>query len=89
MPTTHAGRTVETCQACHKPATATTPVAGATPAPTAKPGSDTPDALPADHAGRTAETCLMCHGPAGAKPMPTTTHAGRTAETCLVCHKPK
>ena len=52
VPATHAGRTNETCQACHKLATApgapTVPAGSATPAPTVPAGPN--------------DACLVCHG---------------------------
>ncbi len=77
-PANHAGRTNDTCQTCHKPAS---------PAATPAAGGSTVQApvIPHELAGR--DNCLMCHDPnGGLKPAPAD-HAGRTADTCQTCHK--
>ncbi len=91
-PPDHAGRTEDTCQMCHKPATGGT---GGEPRPTvtaesSATGEDKTEkyrSIPHELAGR--EDCLLCHNPAGGvKPAPPD-HAGRTNEACQMCHKPK
>jgi nitrate/TMAO reductase-like tetraheme cytochrome c subunit len=86
-PADHAGRTIDQCQMCHKPAaSAATPEA----APTTSSGDDEGEqtgapSIPHDLAGR--DNCLTCHDPNnGIKPAPAN-HAGRTVDTCQTCHK--
>ncbi|MBI4295431.1 MAG: NapC/NirT family cytochrome c [Chloroflexi bacterium] len=74
-PQDHAGRPLETCTACHRPAPRPEP----TPPPSAIPG------VPHSLEGR--ENCLLCHSPSGAVPFPQD-HAGRPINTCTACHKP-
>lgn len=99
VPADHAGRTNDTCTACHEeaatvtpPATTTTtatPTATATATPTATPTqtAGAPPVIPHDLAGR--DDCLACHqtGVAGAPEVPAD-HAGRTNDTCTMCHQP-
>jgi hypothetical protein len=95
-PQDHAGRTNDTCQACHKPAavpasaTSATSATSGTVTPTATSTSAAaaggPPAIPHDLAGR--DNCLLCHDPKGTiRPAPQD-HVGRANETCQVCHKP-
>jgi cytochrome b subunit of formate dehydrogenase len=76
-PADHAGRTNDSCQACHKPGPTSTPA----PAGQASSG---PKDIPHPIVGR--EKCEMCHAAGGVKPMPTD-HQGRTSDTCTACHK--
>ncbi len=76
FPADHAGRTNETCLACHQ-------VAATMPAPNVPhPLEGREDCLlchdfgqvkpfPPDHEGRGSETCLVCHQPAPEAPQPT------------------
>ncbi len=100
-PANHAGRTNDTCTACHKPLAGTltpSPTSGAASAtpgkatvtpmpPTVAPTAATqgPPNIPHSLAGRSE--CLQCHGSGGVKPAPAN-HAGRTNTTCTLCHKP-
>ena len=86
-PTDHAGRTDQTCTACHKPA-GSAPTAATTPAPggTAAPAAGGIKPLPASHDGRT--TCNVCHETGMAGPKNPADHAGRADATCAACHKP-
>ena len=85
LPVDHAGRTDVTCTACHKFASAVTPVAGATPSATSvAPTASGPKPQPASHVGRT--TCLACHQSLPQPAYPAS-HAGRTDATCAACHK--
>ena len=93
-PKDHAGRTNDSCQGCHKPATpasttVTSTVESGTAVATATPGASaggTAPAIPHDLAGR--DNCLMCHSLDNSiKPAPQD-HAGRTNEMCQQCHKP-
>lgn len=81
LPVDHAGRTDATCTACHKFASAVTPVAGGTPAATS--AASGPKPQPVDHTGRT--TCLACHQSLPDPKLPAD-HAGRTDSTCAACH---
>ena len=89
-PADHEGRTVDMCQTCHMPASAT-PAATSDVTPEAAPTSSgavsvAPN-IPHDLAGR--DNCLMCHDPnTGIKPAPAN-HAGRTVDQCQTCHKPQ
>jgi nitrate/TMAO reductase-like tetraheme cytochrome c subunit len=97
-PQDHAGRTVDSCQVCHKPAAG---AGGTAVAPTATAGSggegegeeegesgfEGAPAIPHELEGRS--DCLACHNPAGGiRPAPMD-HAGRTNDSCQVCHKPQ
>jgi NapC/NirT cytochrome c family, N-terminal region/Doubled CXXCH motif (Paired_CXXCH_1) len=86
-PQDHAGRTVDTCQMCHKLA-GTVSEATPQPAATVEAGGGIAAAPPIPHdlAGR--DDCLVCHNPAGGlRPAPAD-HAGRTKDVCQTCHKP-
>jgi hypothetical protein len=102
FPADHEGRTVATCQTCHKPAqeqsqskeeATETPI----PTPTAQKSEQkaTPAASATPAAGPPAiphtlagrDNCLMCHDLGQAVPFPTD-HKGRTVATCQTCHKP-
>ncbi|MEK7777158.1 MAG: hypothetical protein AAB303_00845, partial [Chloroflexota bacterium] len=82
VPANHAGRTSNTCTACHTPGNEKTAIP--TPTPPALGG---PPAIP--HALEGRADCLICHatGVAGASAVPAN-HAGRTSNTCNLCHKP-
>ena len=76
-PQNHVGRTVDTCQGCHK--AAATGQSQPTPASVAAPR------IPHDVEG---QNCLMCHDPQGdVRPAPQD-HVGRAADTCQTCHQP-
>ncbi|MDO8749738.1 MAG: cytochrome c3 family protein [Dehalococcoidia bacterium] len=96
-PLNHAGRTIEICQLCHKPGSATPskapPISSPTAATAAPTGTPTatnaaagPPLIPHSLAGR--DDCLLCHerGIAGAPVIPAS-HAGRTSNVCQLCHK--
>ncbi len=90
VPGTHAGRTNEVCQGCHKataqPVTTTPVVAPPVTPPTTTAPSSGPPNVPHSIDGRSS--CLMCHqdGLAGATKVPVT-HSGRTNEMCQLCHR--
>jgi len=76
-PQNHVGRTVDTCQGCHK--AAATGQSQPTPASVAAPR------IPHDVEG---QNCLTCHDPQGdVRPAPQD-HVGRAADTCQTCHQP-
>lgn len=87
---THAGRTNEMCQGCHKapvaPPVTTTPGVPPVTSPTTTAVPTSPPNVPHSLDGRSS--CLMCHqdGLAGAPKVPGT-HAGRTNDICQACHK--
>jgi hypothetical protein len=92
-PQDHAGRTVDTCQTCHKPASTSSEVTPQPTAPTEEEGAESEGGIggapliPHDLAGR--DDCLACHNPVGGlRPAPAD-HAGRTNDSCQVCHKPQ
>jgi hypothetical protein len=97
-PSDHAGRTNDSCTACHEaPATATPPptttTTTATPTtttPTTTTPTETTGGIPQiPHFTDGFESCLTCHadGIGGAPAVPAD-HAGRADDTCAVCHTP-
>ncbi len=86
-PVDHAGRSTQTCTACHSPLAQVGPTAGETPVATDEStvaGSASP--IPHDLEGR--EECLLCHGLGSAESYPAD-HEGRANSTCVACHKPQ
>jgi len=85
-PADHAGRTNDTCQACHKPAAAPEATSVTTPAAPSEGAQAGPPAIPHDLAGR--DDCLICHSADSTRNPVPADHAGRTNDTCQTCHKP-
>lgn len=82
VPADHAGRTVETCTACHQLGAEDGEDMGDEEA-----GEGATSAIPHSIQGQ-EDQCLTCHGAGGLKPVPAD-HEGRGVETCLVCHQPQ
>ena len=88
FPANHAAFAIESCSACHKPASA----AAAAPAPNAeKPGAEKavssgPKAIPHPADKPPYKDCTNCHGAGKMKPFPEN-HAAFTTESCVACHK--
>jgi len=97
VPANHAGRTDETCTACHQASATAAAAIPAIPHPTEgredclvchAAGKIKP--FPANHGGRTKETCTACHqvSATAATPIPTIPHLTAGREDCLACHGP-
>ena len=84
-PADHTGRTNDTCQVCHKPAGAATPV-GETGSTATPAGTGGPNPIPHSIAGPTYQDCTVCHGAGRLKPYPAN-HAAFSTTMCASCHQ--
>jgi hypothetical protein len=74
----HPWSTIDTCSACHKPASNPLPL----------PQAIAPSSAPViPHAAAGLEDCLLCHGKTGLKAI-SDSHPWSTNDTCAVCHSP-